>query len=251
LETLLKKAPQGPIEEASIIAATPRPEVLRMSVERYRELAVIGNAAMLRRRKTLIDGFHLHRVGVDIEADVDRRSWYEFGKLLQQIDYARDWVIADWLAYGEHRYGDKIYESATRLLGKSPRTWEDYAYIARNVRISERSETLPALVHKPVARFSDDVSLQSALLAIAERHSLSKAVFESVIELYVDGKPYEHLLPERITPLERARLRADKERERVLKRARRKTGAAWVNYVREQVKAWRRVLKELEGSRRG
>src|SRR5690606_20436105 len=61
------------------------------------------------------------------------------------------WVVADWLAFGDHKYGDGVYATASRLFGKSARTWEDYAYIARNVRFSERSEVLPVLVHKPVA----------------------------------------------------------------------------------------------------
>jgi hypothetical protein len=221
-----------------------------MSVERYRNLTLISPASAKRKRKALVEGFRVHRVGVEIDAGVDQRTWFEFGKLLRQVDYAREWVIADWLAYGEHAYGDKIYELAARLLGKSPRTWEDYAYIARNVRISERSELLPTLVHKPVARFRDDASLQRTLVALAEQHSLSKVVFEAVIELYIERKPYEHLLPARVTSLERARLRAAKERERVLKRARQKGSAAWLDYAREQVAAWRRVLEALESERR-
>ena len=219
-----------------------------MSAERQSRLKVIGGGGAKRVPRTLIDGFRVHRVGVEIESSVDQRTWYEFGELLHQVEYALEWIIADWLAFGEHKYGDKIYQSAASLLGKSPRTWEDYAYIARNVRISERSEILPAFVHKSVARFSDDVALQRTLLGIAEQHGLSKAVFEAVIESYLEGKPYDHLLSAQITPLERARLRAGKERERVIKRAQRQGGEGWVEYVREQIDGWRRVLEELEAS---
>jgi hypothetical protein len=216
-----------------------------MSAARQARLDVVGGAAR-RIDRDLIAGFRVHRVGVEIAGSVDQRTWYEFGKLLRQVEYARDWVIADWLAFGEHKYGDKIYQSAARLLGKSPRTWEDYAYIARNVRISERSEILPALLHRPVARFRDDASLQRKLLAIAEHHGLSKTAFEAVIVLYLEGKPYDHLLPTKMTPVGRARLRADKERERVLKRARQDGGGDWIKYVREQVRGWQRVLEDLE-----
>ena len=206
------------------------------------------NESEKRLRKPLIAGFSLHRVGVEIDTQISQRTWYDFGKLLQQVDYARGWVIADWLAFGEHKYGDKIYQSAARLLGKSPRTWEDYAYIARNVRVTERSEILPLLVHKPVARFSNNVSLQRKLVSIAEEHSLSKQLFETIIELYLAKKPYEHLLPKKASPVARARLRAEKERERVLKRAKRDDGAAWIDYAREQVEAWQRVIEKLENS---
>lgn len=217
--------------------------------------AVRKEAAAADRRSTkcsrspLLAGFDVHRVGVTIDAGIDQRTWYEFGKLLQVVDYARDWIIADWLVFGEHQYGDKIYESAARLLGKSPRTWEDYAYIARNVRISERSEILPALVHRPVARFSDDPRLQRELIELAEENSLSKATFELVIELYLAKKPYKHLLGKTTTPIDRARYRAEKERKRVLRRARRHDGKLWLAYAREQAEAWRLVLKELEGTK--
>jgi hypothetical protein len=217
-----------------------------MGAQRQTRLDIVGGSSARRAGRELIHGFRVHRVGVEISGSVDQRTWYEFGKLLRQVEYARDWVIADWLAFGEHKYGDKIYQLAARLLGKSARTWEDYAYIARNVRLSERSEILPALVHRPVARFRDDASLQHKLLAIAEQHSLSKATFEAVIELYLEGKSYDHLLPARITPIERARLRADKERDRVLERAQRHGGAEWVKYAREQVRGWQRVLEKLE-----
>lgn len=217
-----------------------------MSMQRSQKAEVIGYAGARRQRKPLIDGFRIHRVGVEIDSRIEQRTWYEFGKLIQTADYARDWVISDWLAFGEHRYGDKIYQLASRLLGKSPRTWEDYAYVARNVRTSERSEILPTLVHRPVARFSDDPALQRKLIAIAEQHALSKATFETVIELYLQGKRYEHVLPQHVTPVERARVRAQKERERVIVRARKADTAAWVAYAREQAEGWSRVLEELE-----
>lgn len=194
---------------------------------------------------TLIEGFKFHRVGVEIEDWVDQRTWYEFGKLLQQVDYAWEWMVADWLAFGGHKYGDHVYQSSAKLFGKSPRTWEDYAYIARNVRMSERSEILPVLSHKPVARFSDDPSLQCKLLAIAEQDGLSKVVFEAVIELYLQRKSYRHLLPSQLTVLGRARLRADKERERVKKRALSGQGDDWLAYAREQAEGWRQLVKEL------
>lgn len=197
------------------------------------------------RGQPLIEGFKLHRTGLEIEAWVDQRTWYEFGKLLQQADYGWEWLVSDWLAFGDHQYGDQVYKLAARLLGKAPRTWEDYAYIARNVRISERSEILPVLLHKPVARFSDDRKLQKKLLAIAEQHDLSKAVFEGVIELVLANRSYKHLLPAEMTPLTRAAFRAEKERDRIRKRVLNEADAAWLDYARSQADGWKRLVDEL------
>lgn len=197
------------------------------------------------RGKSLIEGFKLHRVGVEIEHWVDQRTWCDFGKLLVQVDYAREWLIADWLAFGDHSYGQRVYQSAARLLGKLPRTWEDYAYVARNVKITERSEILPVLTHKPLARFRHHRTLQRELLVIAEQHGLSKVVFEAVIELYLKRKPYGHLLPSRLTALERARLRASKARERIRKRDCSDGGEPWLQYAQEQADGWQQLADEL------
>ncbi|HEX6996382.1 MAG TPA: hypothetical protein VF339_19785 [Gammaproteobacteria bacterium] len=217
-----------------------------MSVERG-TLTVIQGSTKSRqaRNRPILQGFKLHAVGVEIEEWVDQRTWYEFGKLLQQMDYAWEWVVADWLAFGDHKYGDHVYTTASRLFGKSARTWEDYAYIARNVRSSERSEILPVLLHKPVARFGDDPEMQRRLLGIAEQHGLSKAIFEAVIELYLAGKPYDHLLPSELTPVARARMRADKDRERVRKRALTAGGTEWLEYARDQAEGWAQLVREL------
>ena len=224
-----------------------------MSIKNVKERAALKlvphTARQVRpRSKPLIEGFKLYSTGLGIEEWVDQRTWYEFGKLLQQVDYAWEWTAADWLAFGDRKYGDRAYQLAARLLGKAARTWEDYAYIARNVKLSERSEILPVQTHKPVARFSDDPTLQRKLLGIAEQHGLSKSLFEMVIELYLERKPFEHLLPSRITPLSRARLRADKERERIRKRVQTAGGNEWLGYAREQADAWTSLVKELSKS---
>ena len=228
-------------------ASTMTGDDFTQSVEMHARANLQGRAA----RRELLDGFELHPVGVVIREGVDQRTWYEFGKLLQRVDYAWNWIVADWLAFGDHKYGDQVYRSAARLFGKSPRSWEDYAYIARNVRFSERSEILPMLTHKPIARFHDDRELQRKLLGIAEEHSLSKSVFEKVIRLYLDGKSYYHLLPANVTPLVRAQWRADKERQRVKKRVLAGDRDDWLKYAREQAEGWQQLVAELMVHLRG
>jgi hypothetical protein len=201
------------------------------------------------RGKPLIEGFQVHRVGLEIEDWVEERTWYEFGKLLQQMDYAWEWMVADWLAFGDHKYGDKVYTSASRIFGKASRTWEDYAYIARNVKISERSEILPVLTHKPVARFADDTKLQRTLLGLAEQYGLSKATFEAVIDAYLKDKSYKQLLPAQLTPVTRARLRAEKERNSVRRKALREGAGEWLDFARAQAAGWQELVRELEAPR--
>jgi hypothetical protein len=106
-------------------------------------------------------------------------------------------------------------------------------------------------VHRPVARFRDKPALQRDLLALAEEHNLSKATFEIVIELRMAKKPYKHLLVQSIPPVERARIKAQKDRERILKRAERGGSESWIDYAREQVEAWRELLETLENTRSG
>ncbi|MDD9907526.1 MAG: hypothetical protein OXT06_28450, partial [Rhodospirillaceae bacterium] len=96
--------------------------------------------------------------------------------------------------------------------------------------------------------FSDKPALQRKLIVLAEEHGLSKRIFELVIELHLAKKPYAHLLNESISPVERARLKAQKERQRVLKNGRRDDGDVWIQYAREQESAWRDLTKELEAA---
>lgn len=197
-------------------------------------------------RENLVRGFHIADKGLYIADWVDEETWKQFGILMGVVRVSWEWVIADWLAFGNHKYGDKAYQTAAELFGKSPRTWEDYAYIARNVQFSERSENLPPLVHKPVATFNDEPELQRELIQLAETHKLSKELFEAIIPLYLEDRPYSHLLPNKITPIERANLKEDKHRASILKRAKGKAKKQWLSYARKQAEEWAKVAGEIE-----
>jgi hypothetical protein len=198
-------------------------------------------------RENFVNGFHIEGAGLSIAEWVDKETWEQFGFFLKHVRVVWDWFVADWLAFGNHRYGDKVYDYAAELFGKAPRTWEDYAYIARNVRFSERSENLPPLLHKPVAAYNDNPDLQRELIQLAETHKLSKELFEVIIPLYLDGKSYSHLLPSQITPIERANIKEDKHRLSILKRAKGKTKKQWLAYAQKQAEEWAKVADAIEG----
>src|SRR5690606_11497712 len=113
-------------------------------------------------------------------------------------------------------------------------------------KISERSEILPVLTHKPVARFANDTKLQRTLLGLAEQYGLSKATFEAVIDAYLKDKPYKNLLPAQLTPVARARMRAEKERESVRRKALKEETGEWLEFARAQAQGWQQLVGELE-----
>lgn len=190
------------------------------------------------------DNFKMHSMGVEILGEVPETVWENFGHMLNKMQNSIMWIIADWLAYGNKSYGDKVYERASEILGKSPATWEDYAYIARHVKFLERSKNLSLKHHKFVATYEPDV--QSELLALAEEHSLSTRSFETIIPIYLDGRDWRLLLPEKLGAIGKAKIKFENERMKIREKVGKKNGDEWIAFAKEQAKEWQRLVDELE-----
>jgi N6-adenosine-specific RNA methylase IME4 len=75
-------------------------------------------------------------------------DWLEFGHTLEYFEGKVQFVIGDWLNYGERKYGEK-YAQATNASQR--RTWQQYAWVAANVEIALRNAILGFHHHKAVA----------------------------------------------------------------------------------------------------
>lgn len=148
-------------------------------------------------RNQIISGFQLHSTGLEMAEWVSEDLWYEFGKVLKTFISSTQWIIGDWLAHGDFRYGDKIYERASKLLGYEPRTLEHYAYVARQITV--RTENLTFAHHALVAAKHEDEQrkwLEKAAKngwSVAElRHQISGKE-RSVVSLIAD-KNYRNIM---------------------------------------------------------
>lgn len=102
--------------------------------------------------------------GLDLPADLTFEEWEATGQTLGRIGRACQWWIGDWLNYGERAYGEK-YAQAMEATGLDYATVADYAYVARHIESSVRTENLSWSHHKVVAALEppdQDVYLKKA-----------------------------------------------------------------------------------------
>jgi hypothetical protein len=80
-----------------------------------------------------------------------KNQWVAIGTMLGKSDSSLRWWIADWWAYGDHRYGDRKMLATTGIFGLAFETLMDYGTVARSVKTSNRFEALSFTHHIQVA----------------------------------------------------------------------------------------------------
>lgn len=118
-------------------------------------------------------GYQLTGVGLAGGEGSSEQDWLELGGVLRALEGSLQWLIGDWVAAGELRWG-KTYEEICELTGYEYGTVRNYAYIARSVNLSLRNDKLSHAHHALVAPI-DDPDLQRQWLQYAVEHRLSVA----------------------------------------------------------------------------
>src|SRR5690606_5586239 len=106
------------------------------------------------------------RIGLSLPTDLPFDAWRRIGDQLGVINGSSAWWLGDWLVYGEKTFPGRyrLAVSRTRL---SYKTLRNYAWVARNVPMSRRRDTLSLQHHAQVAALPGDE--QERWLARAER----------------------------------------------------------------------------------
>jgi hypothetical protein len=89
-------------------------------------------------------------LSLPLPADLPYDRWATMGRALGLMDRAGRWWIADWLNYGEQRYGER-YSQALEDTGLAYQTLQNIAYVGRRWEGYRRRETLPWSLHAEVA----------------------------------------------------------------------------------------------------
>ncbi|MEV4104717.1 LmbU family transcriptional regulator [Nonomuraea sp. NPDC049649] len=105
-------------------------------------------------------------MGLSLPTDLPFDAWRRIGDQLGVINGSSAWWLGDWLVYGEKTFPGRyrLAVSRTRL---SYKTLRNYAWVARNVPMSRRRDTLSLQHHAQVAALPGDE--QERWLARAER----------------------------------------------------------------------------------
>lgn len=119
---------------------------------------------------SLAQGVTLLPTGVEIPQAFTFAQWQDMGVRLSGLSNATQWIIGDWLVFGEAKYGQR-YEAAMKILPYDYQTLADFKYVASKVQFSSRNEKLSFKHHRVVAPLS--FSEQRDWLEIAESEGLT------------------------------------------------------------------------------
>jgi hypothetical protein len=113
---------------------------------------------------TLTDSFSYDSGGLVITGQPTFSEYEQAGRALFAHRRGVTFAIADWINYGEARWGEK-YAQALDVLDLEYSTLSTYAYVGRKVESSTRRENLSFSHHRAVAPLPPDE--QCEVLALA------------------------------------------------------------------------------------
>lgn len=97
-----------------------------------------------------IDRCRLSRVGAEFTGDITVSEWMEVGRKLHAIGSCYQFLLGDWLNFGERAYGEK-YKLACEQTGMDYQTLANYAWVCAKIEIYLRKENLSFGHHNLVA----------------------------------------------------------------------------------------------------
>lgn len=92
--------------------------------------------------------FTVGPTGLFINGEVSFEEWQSYGERLAFVEGAIQWVIGDWLNYGERKWGEMYPGSENETQYD---TWRDYKSVAKRVELSTRVDNLSWAHHRLVA----------------------------------------------------------------------------------------------------
>lgn len=115
-------------------------------------------------------GFELARTGlrpVDLHKPPSRQNWEQLGEYLKWMDGAIQWLIGDWINYGEAHFSEKAAQ-AVDATGWQLDTVQQCARVAAQVPPSRRSPDLSWTHHREVADLEPKAQTAALKLALDE-----------------------------------------------------------------------------------
>ncbi|MDZ4671959.1 MAG: hypothetical protein SH821_13895 [Phototrophicales bacterium] len=109
-----------------------------------------GNSPIeIRATETGIDigNFKILPIGLQIADGVSVDEWQAFGQHIRMMQISIQWIIGDWLAYGERVYG-KTYQDVVDLTGYTYETLRNLAWVAKAFDLSYRYDKLSHTHHQ-------------------------------------------------------------------------------------------------------
>lgn len=152
--------------------------------EFVRSLAEVNGAALAVAHDGTIQvgAFTFTATGLVVNGQTTLGEWESVGGVLRRLDASIQWLIGDWINYGERQWG-KTYEQVAEATGYEVTALRNFAYVANAVDSSLRSDELSFGHHQLVAPMEPE--LQQQWLDYARTNGLSISQMRDAIA----GKP--------------------------------------------------------------
>lgn len=112
--------------------------------------------------------------------ELDANEWAAAGRRIGVIGRSVQWLLGDWIAYGNERFGER-YARASRITGYDPQTLMNMVYVASRFATSRRRENLSWSHHEALAAL--EPSEQDGWLDQAVRHRWSVSDLRGMLRL--------------------------------------------------------------------
>lgn len=152
-------------EEQLQQATEPLPDSTKIYPTRQPPVAI-------RRNRNQFGAFKMTETGIEVGDHATQEDWQEVGAFLFGMERAFQWLIGDWLAFGEDVAWGDIPDIAEQY-GANKDTLANYASISRHCHVSLRHEKLTYSHHVVIAREDLTDEQKSLWLQIAEKEQWS------------------------------------------------------------------------------
>jgi len=111
---------------------------------------------------------------------LDVREWAEVGRRIGSVGRNIQWLIGDWIAYGNQKFGER-YARASKISGYDPQTLMNMVYVATRFAVSRRRENLSWSHHEALAALNPEE--QDSWLDQAALHRWSVADLRTMLRM--------------------------------------------------------------------
>jgi hypothetical protein len=122
----------------------------------------------------------MRRVAWAPNGALDVREWAEVGRRIGSVGRNIQWLIGDWIAYGNQKFGER-YARASKISGYDPQTLMNMVYVATRFAVSRRRENLSWSHHETLAAL--DPMEQDRWLDQAALHRWSVADLRAMLRV--------------------------------------------------------------------
>jgi hypothetical protein len=203
------------------------------TADRHRAIKLIDNNTMQ------FNKFKMTATGLVVQGEADEAEWVAVGGILRRMEASIQWLIGDWINYGERVWG-KTYAEISEFTGYEEASLQQFAWVARSVQFSIRIENLSYGHHMLVASLKlpnkePNVEAQKEWLARAVENGWSVSTLRKEI-LGVKREPSEDIFADLLVQLE---IRVEKHIDKLVKDGKKED-------ARDMIDAMRRWVDDLD-----